>query len=70
MVNILQVASTVTLRLQFGGAVYTTIMPAADWFSVKMLIGTRFINCHVNSIPCIDRQMEITKGKIPLLGSP
>lgn len=36
---------------------------------MEVLIGTRFINHYVNSISCIDRHVNCTKGKIPLLGS-
>lgn len=65
----LQILSAVVLRIQFGSAVFKPIFLDSDYFSSEILIGARFMNCHSYLISCVDRRVECTRGKTPLLGS-
>lgn len=64
--NLLQILADVITHIQFGSAAYWTVLLVADYFIVKVLIGTRLINRHVDSIRCINRQVKYVEGKIPL----
>lgn len=48
--NVLQIFSAVILSIRIGNAVNKTIFLAPDYFNVKILIATRFMNCLVNPI--------------------
>lgn len=61
--NPLQNLSAVILLQWFSNGGYKTIVLVADYFSVKLLISTRFMSCHVTSIRTIVRNVEFFKGK-------
>lgn len=67
--NLLQNPLAVILRIRFGSAVHKTVFLTANYLRAKVHIVTHFLNCYVYSIRCIDRHIELTEGKIPLLGS-
>lgn len=67
--NLQQISSVSFLRMRFERNVYKNIFLVPDYFSEKVLIVTRFMNCHVNSISCITRKLKLTKGKIPPIES-
>lgn len=67
--NILQISSCLNQRIWFERSVYGTIIVAAEHFSVKVLIDTRFELFHVNPISCIDQQTKFTDGTKQLLES-
>lgn len=68
--NFLQILLAVNLRIQFGNAVYKTTILVATYFSMDVLIGTRFMDRHLNFNRCIDQQVQSIRGKRPLLESP
>lgn len=61
--------SAVIQHIRFGSAVYKITLPVGNYFSVEVLLGTRFMNFHGNYICCIDLRVEFTKCKIPLIES-
>lgn len=67
--NVLQISSVVILHVRFGSTVFKAIFLIASFLIIEVLNATRFISRPVNSIGCIDRKVELTKGKIPLVGS-
>lgn len=66
--NLVQILSAVISRIQLGSAVHKTIFSVAHYFSVEVLICNRFMNRHLISRRCTDREVEFTKRKILLLG--
>lgn len=46
--NLLMILSAVNLRIRVRGAVYETLLLDAEYFTVKVLIGTRFLIRHVS----------------------
>lgn len=67
--NLLLILSAVIIRIRFESAVNKNIFLVANYFSVKELIGTRYMNHHVESIRCINRQVELTNRKHLPIGS-
>lgn len=65
--NLLEILSVVILHRQFRSAVFRTKFMLDHYFSVKVLIGTWYMNRFVNSTGWIDLQKKITKGKISFL---
>lgn len=65
--NLLQISSTVILRIKIGSAIYMSFLLVAENFSVEKLIGTQLMNCKASYIVCIDQQTEFTNSKVPLL---
>lgn len=59
--NLLQISSVFILRIRFGCAVYKTDFSVAYFPSEEVLIGIWFMNRHVNSIRCINRQVKCTR---------
>lgn len=67
--NLLLLLSSAILRIRFENALYKTILLIADYFSMEVLIGTRFMSCQVKSIRCVEQKAKSSEVKIPLLGS-
>lgn len=67
--NLLQISSAAILCIQFVSAVYKATFLVADYIRVNVLIGTSFMNRHVNPTRCIHRQTKFTKCKVLLFGS-
>lgn len=67
--NLLQISSAIILCIRLESAVCKAIFLVADYFNVEVLISSRFMNFHIDTIRCIDRHVEITRGKIQLLES-
>lgn len=64
--NLLQILMAVILRMRFEDTVHRTIVLATHHISAEVLTGNQFMNCFVNSICCIDQQVQFTKSKILL----
>lgn len=70
-VNPLQNLPAVNSRIQFRSAVYKPIFLNSDYSSVREIIGTRILNCNVNTNRCINLQVGFTTDIIPLVkGTP
>lgn len=67
--NHLQISSGVITIIRFESYVFKAIFLAANFLSVEVLNETQFVNGYVISICYIDRHLESTNCKIPLLGS-
>lgn len=67
--KIAHILSAVILSITFESAIHKSVFLVVNRFSVDVLIGTSFINLHVNSILCIDQQVEFTNGSVLLLGN-
>lgn len=59
--NLLRIFLVVVLCIRFNSDLHETIFLVADYFTVDVLIDTRFRNIYDHYIHCIDVQMELTK---------
>lgn len=67
--NLQQISPAALICIQYGGAGCKSFFMVLDYFSTKVIICTQLINRLVNSIRCIERQVELAKGKISLFES-
>ena len=67
--NVLASASEVLLRFRFVNAFYRVTFIVVDNLSCPVLVGTKFLNRHVDAIRCRKGIVEFTGDTIPILGN-
>ena len=58
------------LRVRMGNYVYRSVFYVAERLAVPVIIGTGFMNVHVETIRCIAQQIVLARGgRLPILSS-
>ena len=66
--NPLCVRHEVRLRIQLGDALYPVRFIAVNGLACPVLMGTHFLDQHVDAIKCKQRVLYLTRSVVPILG--
>ena len=66
--HVLDTPYEVLLRVRFGNALYRVAFIVAEKLSCPVLLGTRFLNAHVDAINCRKGTVAFTGDTLPILG--
>lgn len=65
--NPLQIQRAVKLRIRFVDSLYRVPLLVAERLSCRVILGTQFLNQHLESIWCTRELVQFTRGDLPIL---
>ena len=64
----LKISREVLLRVRFGNALYRVSFLVAETLAVPVVLGTQFMNRHIDAIRCIAGRIDFTGDTLPIIG--